>query len=92
MALTHAAQKTRGTWMVYKYDAGQEVTFKDPRSLGTGFTVVQRMPGEYNASEPRYKIKSSSEGFERVVAESVLDTRFVDTHAWKLMPKVKRPT
>ena len=78
--------------MAFKFEVGAPVTCKDPRSLGTNFTIVQRLPGEYNASEPRYKIKSASEGFERVVAESALDSRFVDTHAWKLMPKVKRPT
>ena len=78
--------------MIYKYQAGEAVTFKDPRSLGTDFTIVQRMPGEYNASEARYKIKNASEGFERVVSESALDIRFVDAHAWKLMAKVKRPT
>jgi len=60
--------------MIYKYDAGDSVTVKDPRSLETQFTVVQRMPGEYNASEPRYKIKSEAEGFERVVAESAVCT------------------
>jgi hypothetical protein len=47
------------------------------------------MPGEYNASEPRYKIKSAAEGYERVVAESALNSRFVDTQAWKLIPKKK---
>lgn len=76
--------------MIYKYEAGEPVTFKDPRSLGTAFTIVQRMPGEYNASEARYKIKSAAEGFERVVVESALDAGFVDAHAWKLAPKVKR--
>ena len=75
--------------MDYKYDAGDVVSFKDPRSLETSFTVVQRMPGEYNASEPRYKIKSASEGFERVVPENALASRFVDAHAWKLAPKIK---
>ena len=75
--------------MSFKFEAGEVVTFKDPRSLETQFTIIQRMPGEYNASEPRYKIKSEAEGFERVVAESALDSRFVDTHAWKLMPKIK---
>jgi hypothetical protein len=75
--------------MDYKYDAGDVVSFNDPRSLETNFMVVQRMPGEYNASEPRYKVKSSNEGFERVVAESALTSRFVDSHAWKLVPKIK---
>ena len=75
--------------MSFKFEAGEVVTFKDPGSLETQFTIIQRMPGEYNASEPRYKIKSEAEGFERVVAESALDSRFVDTHAWKLMPKIK---
>ena len=75
--------------MAFKFEVGAVVTFKDPRSLETEFTIIQRMPGEYNASEPRYKIKSEAEGFERVVAESALDSRFVDTHAWKLMPKIK---
>lgn len=77
--------------MIYKYDAGEAVTYKDPRSLETQFTVVQRMPGEYNASEPRYKIKSAAEGFERVVAESALNSRFVDTQAWKLLATKKVP-
>jgi hypothetical protein len=76
--------------MIYKYDAGEAVIFKDPRSLGTQFTVVQRMPGEYEASEPRYKIKSTAEGFERVVAESALNSRFVDAQAWKLIAKKKQ--
>lgn len=75
--------------MTDKYQAGEAVTFKDPRALGTDFIVVQRMPGEDNASEARYKIKSAAEGFERVVAESVLERRVVDAYAWKLLPKVK---
>ena len=78
--------------MSFKFVAGDAVTFKDPRSRESQFTIVQRMPGEDNASEPHYKIKADGEGFERVVAESALDSRFVDAHAWKLMPKVKRPT
>lgn len=76
--------------MIYKYDAGEAVNYKDPRSLETEFTVVQRMPAEYNASEPRYKIKSAAEGYERVVAQSALDSRFVDTQAWKLIAKNKQ--
>ena len=80
-----------GNLMIYKYQAGAAVTFKDPRSLGTGFTIVQRMPGEYNASEAQYKIKSASEVFERVLAASALDARLVDAHAGKLMSKVKLP-
>jgi hypothetical protein len=75
--------------MDYKYDAGDVVSFNDPRSLETKFTVIQRMPGEYNASEPRYKVKSLDEGFERVVPESALTSRFVDAHAWKAEPKIK---
>ena len=78
--------------MSFKFEAGQAVTFKDPRSRETQFTIVQRMPNEDNASEPRYKIKADGEGFERVVYESDLNSRFVDQHAWKLMAKVKRPT
>lgn len=76
--------------MAHKYQAGEAVTFRDPRSLGNDFIVVQRMPGEDNASEARYKIKSTSESFERIVAESALEVRVVDPHAWKLAPKVKR--
>jgi hypothetical protein len=78
--------------MSFKFIAGDAVTFKDPRSRESQFTIVQRMPGEDNASEPRYKIKADGEGFERVVHESDLNSRFVDQHAWKLMAKVKPAT
>jgi hypothetical protein len=75
--------------MAFKFEVGQVVTFQDPRSLEAKFTIVQRMPGEDNASEPRYKIKAETEGFERVVVESALNSRFVDSQTWKLVPKKK---
>ena len=75
--------------MSFKFEAGEVVTFKDPRSLETQFTIIQRMPGEDSASEPRYKIKAAAEGFERVVVESALNSRFVDSQTWKLLAKKK---
>ena len=75
--------------MAFKFEVGAVVTFKDPRSLETKFTIVQRLPGEDNESEPRYKIKAATVGFERVVAESALNPSFVDSHTWKLTPKKK---
>ena len=75
--------------MAYKFAAGEVVTCKDPRSLDTKFTIVQRLPGEDNASEPRYKIKAETQGFERVVAESALNSAFADSQTWKAGPKRK---
>ena len=75
--------------MAFKFEVGAPVTCKDPRSLDTKFTIVQRLPGEDNDSEPRYKIKAATEGFERVVAESALNSAYSDSQTWKLVPKKK---
>jgi len=57
--------------MAFKFKVGAKVGFLDRRSKETRYTVVQCMPGEDSASEPRYKIKAEGEGFERVVVEVI---------------------
>lgn len=65
--------------MTFMFDVGAKVGFYDRRTKETQYTVVQRLPGEDNASEPRYKIKAVAEGFERVVVENELNSVFEDS-------------
>jgi hypothetical protein len=75
--------------MAFKFEVGETVGYQDPRSKETVFTVIERRPGEDNAAEPRYKIKATGEGFERVVAECDLNSVFADSQTRSKIAKKK---
>ena len=61
----------------HKFKVGQLVDFAPSRPgmapSGRPYEIVRLLPGE--AGELQYRIKSKSEGFERVVKESELSRR-----------------
>ena len=75
--------------MPFKFKVGEKVGFHDRRSKETNYRVVQCLPGEDNASEPRYKIKAEREGFERVVVENDLNPVFEDSQTRSNISKNK---
>ena len=59
--------------MEFKFAAGQMVSYKPMGQRTSTFTVVRQMPEEPRGySDLRYRIKSTSENFERVVLEGEL--------------------
>jgi hypothetical protein len=73
--------------MAFKFKVGETVGYQDPRSKETVFTVIERRPGEDNASERRYKIKATGEGFERVVVECDLNSVYAESQNRNMISK-----
>lgn len=60
----------------HKYKTGQDVHYSPPKGTMLGaskYTVVRPLPTE--GGEIKYRIKSTTEHFERVAKESELTTR-----------------
>jgi hypothetical protein len=60
----------------YKFDAGQTVELHFPKGSWQApgpFSVVRRLP--FDGRENQYRLKSKSDGHERVAAESDLSSR-----------------
>ena len=62
---------------MHKFGVGQAVQFspdrRDDRSARGSYTVVRLLPEE--GSTPQYRIKSKTDGHERVVREDQLERR-----------------
>jgi hypothetical protein len=60
--------------MDFKFVTGQTVSHKPMGQRSSTFTVVRQMPEEpRSSSDLKYRIKSTSEGFERIVSEVDLE-------------------
>jgi len=56
---------------MFKYSAGQTVEYSPIRSKPGTYVIVRQMPLE-DPESPKYRIKSATENFERVVPEHSL--------------------
>ena len=65
--------------MRHRYSVGEKVEYRNLRFSETSFTVMQLLPTEDSENEPRYRIKSLNENFERVVHEGELNRGFQDS-------------
>lgn len=71
--------------MAFKFAVGETVSFDTMASKETVFVIVRQMPGEDGQNEQRYKIKAVKEGYERVVAESELNSKFEDSQTRRMV-------
>ena len=74
--------------MAFKFSIGQAVEYKPMGHPAGQFEVVRHMPKEDNAPDPKYRIKSLKEGFERTVNEADLSPANMTEGAY---PKPAKP-